>query len=880
MNKEIWEKIESIYDQAIEMDVKDRAQFVKNKADGDDVIYQQVIRMLKSDTQFMEEYPGLVSNKEKLTTNEPSILGHFKIIKKIATGGMGRVYLAQSLHADVTIQVALKTIRIELVNKDLEQKFYNEKQILSRLKHKNIASLIDAGISDDNIPYIATEWVEGKIINNYCVDNALNLHDRLNLFKQICSAVSFAHNKLIIHRDIKPDNILVDVNRQVKLLDFGIAKIVDDNNNNKQTQTQIYTPDYASPEQINGELCNVATDVYSLGVVLFEILTNSKRFDLSGLIVSEKIKAICEPKALDIQTIGSKFNIGSALFNIINKAMHVDQSRRYQSVASLAADIDNYINNRPVSAMKDSFLYKAKMFLLRNRLASILSTLIVVAVFSGLYINNNEVQKKLQEAEKSQVMLEFFQGILKSASPSQGGSTNLTVKEMFDSGIADYDFNKISDLYVQAELSSQIGQIYGQLGNQEKHKEFLSSAIKYYGENLTTSHNIDAYLRYTTDIGAAYTDNLEYKKASDYITKSLSNIKDYDLNSVHLAETYLELATIYKELNEFKDIKDKHKAKEYLDKAELLVKGTENYMVLGEIEFFKHNFGPVSVEQAMQHIKKAEQFFEKGQQGKYNPNLESARSVRANFLMRTGNYQAAAELHELVRKQTIETYGNDDFVGLITQADNLNILGQFDKSKKLLEESLLVHKQYNLAKDPPYYGSLLYTAQVMVEFQEFEKAEALFQESFDYFTKILPQGHSYLKISNGIRSELYLKSSNDKKLLKAKNQLEGYLNAETATNKLPMYFKYSLNIKLGHIYLYFKEYQKAQKYYAQAIQMTENNPSRFNQAKAYWELKTGLALSKIKAGDIGGFEDFHESKKELLNRVSNDSWYDNFFKVE
>jgi serine/threonine-protein kinase len=885
MNKETWKKIEAIFDEALAVESDKRKAFVLSRSNNEN-IFNQVMKMLRAhDDTFMENHEGLAPVViDEINQNNLKSIAHFKILKKVATGGMGRVYLAQSMISDVTIVVALKTIRIELVNNDLEKRFHNEKQILSKLQHKNIASLIDAGVSEDNIPYIATEWIDGTTINKYCQENKLKLKQRLRLFQQICSAVSFAHNKLIIHRDLKPDNILVDNNGQVKLLDFGIAKIIDDNNK-FQTQTQIYTPDYAAPEQINGELCTAVTDVYSLGILLFEILTDNKRFNLAGLTVKEKIQAICSPAKIELKKLKTDLpyslsNLDGALINIINKAMHVDQNRRYSTVDALSSDILNYLNNRPVTAMKDSFFYKTKMFLIRNKMASFLTTMVFVAIMVGQYNSNKHLKQKIKESEKTQVMLNFFQGILQSASPAQGGSTDITVKQMFDKGISNYDFARISDPYIKAELSAQIGTIYAQLGNPEKQLKYMNKALEYYSSHLTTDKNINAFLQLSTKVGASYGLNQEFDKSSNYIILALEKLETYKLNSVHLAEAYLELATNYKEMNRFKDIKDKHLAQVYLDKAEALVKNSKEFEVLGEIEFFKQDFGEIKPEESMAFIKKAEDYFAKGQKGEFNPNLQNARSVRANLLMQLGRYEEAAALHDVVRKSTIAIYGNDNFIGLITQADNLNILGKFDKSKALLEESLEVHKQYNLPKDPPYFGSKLYTAQVMIEYQEFEKAEKLFDENHNYFAKILPANHSYLKIGNSIKSELYLKSANAEKLKAAQTQLEDYLNEENSGVKLPMYFKYSLHIKLGNTNLYFKNFERAQQHYQQAKAITLSNPERFNQAKAYWELQTGLTLAKIKNGDIGGFESFHENKNTLLEKVSNDLWYDNFYIVD
>ncbi|VAW44969.1 hypothetical protein MNBD_GAMMA02-1446, partial [hydrothermal vent metagenome] len=435
MNTNNWKTIEAIYDQALALGPQDQLSFVENLAAGDQQVISQVMKMLTSQSSdFMGSYPGKFT-EAALDLAQPQMLGNFKIIKKIATGGMGRVYLAQSVSADVPIQVALKTIRVELINQDLKNKFQNEKQVLSRLQHKNIASLIDAGITENNIPYIATQWVDGLNIKQHCIEQKPSLKDRLKLFLQICDAVAFAHNNLIIHRDLKPDNILVDKHHQVMLLDFGIAKIIDDNQS-KQPQTQVYTPDYAAPEQINGQLCMATSDIYSLGVVLFELLTNTKRFDLSGLSIPDKIKAISSPKNIDIKNLSlgqplpyNLTKIKGPLENIINKAMHVEPNRRYGSVASLVSDIKNYLDNRPVKAMKDSYWYKFRMLITRNKLSSILVFFASTSAILGSVLTIKQLNEKLIEVQKSQQITDFLIDSIQASDPDLTKGKNVSVIE-------------------------------------------------------------------------------------------------------------------------------------------------------------------------------------------------------------------------------------------------------------------------------------------------------------------------------------------------------------------------------------------------------------------------------------------------------------------
>lgn len=480
-----WKKITAIYDEAIKLKDSEQKEFVKNNADGNKHLSRQVMKMLDSENiqDFMGKFPGKIK-PENIDLATPKQLGHFKILKKIATGGMGRVYLGQSITADVQIKVALKTIRIELINDDLKQKFQNEKNILSKLQHKNIASLIDAGVTENKIPYIATEWVDGQNIKNYCIDKNLSIKQRLKLFLQICEAMTFAHNKLIIHRDLKPDNILVNEQQQIKLLDFGIAKIIDENQYGS-TQTQIFTPDYAAPEQLSGQRCTAATDIYSLGIVLFELLTNSKRFNLSDMPMTEIIKIIAAPKAIKLSDIKPIFalpypfsKIDGALNTIIKKAMHPDPSRRYDSVSSLSLDVENYLGNHPIMAMKDSYWYKFKMLVLRNKISSAIILLALAITSTSFVLTIEQLNEKLLEVEKSQQVTDFLINSIQASDPDLTQGKKITLVEFLQDTKVQIQQKSFTDKKLASMLKQTIGSALTKVGQYKDAEVLLLESIK------------------------------------------------------------------------------------------------------------------------------------------------------------------------------------------------------------------------------------------------------------------------------------------------------------------------------------------------------------------------------------------------------------------
>jgi len=287
-------------------------------------------------------------------------IDNYKIISLIGRGGMGDVYLA--LDRQLHREVALKIVRRGLDTDDLVRRFQREERILASLNHPNIARLYGGGVTQDGLPYFVMEYAEGDRLDIYCEKNKLSIRERLALFRKVCAAVTYAHQRLVIHRDIKPANIRVTAEGEPKLLDFGIAKLLDPAGSPTIEATLTFaaamTPEYASPEQVLGETITTASDVYSLGVVLYKLLTRQSPYRLTTNRPDEITRAITDqtperPSTLLTQNQGSKFLRGD-LDTIVLMAMRKEPSRRYQSVAQFAADIQRHLDGLPVIARKDT----------------------------------------------------------------------------------------------------------------------------------------------------------------------------------------------------------------------------------------------------------------------------------------------------------------------------------------------------------------------------------------------------------------------------------------------------------------------------------------------------------------------------------------------
>ncbi len=300
MTNEQWQQVKDIFSVAVEVAADERDSFIEQESGGDDFIIREVRALLASD----EDAVGFIENPavavSQLIRDETALagkkIGSYLIEREIGRGGMGAVYLAERADEHFEKRVAIKLIKRGFDTDDIIRRFRHERQILAALDHPNITRLLDGGATDDGLPYLVMDYVKGLPLNRYSEEKHLSVNDRLTLFRQICSAVIYAHQNLIIHRDIKPSNILVTPDGVPKLLDFGIAKLTapDSPQTIEQHSIQLMTPEYASPEQILGQPVTTATDLYSLGVVLYELLTGRRPFRIKGDNPLEISKAITD----------------------------------------------------------------------------------------------------------------------------------------------------------------------------------------------------------------------------------------------------------------------------------------------------------------------------------------------------------------------------------------------------------------------------------------------------------------------------------------------------------------------------------------------------------------------------------------------------------
>ncbi len=568
MEAKSWQRLEEIFERALELPEAERAAYIDEASAGDSSLRKELEALLSAHQDsgsFLEEpvVEGGISQliQEQRESYKSRKIGPYRLLKKLGEGGMSRVYLAVRDDDEYQKLVALKVIPQDLDRDDLRRRFRTERQILASLDHSNIAKLLDGGTTEDGLPYFVMDYIEGVPIDEYCDRNRLSVIERLELFRTVCGAIQYAHQNLVVHRDIKASNILVTDDGIPKLLDFGIAKLLKPEAfaapvEFTATRIRPMTPSYASPEQIRGRHITTATDVYSLGVLLYKLLTGRLPYELEEKTPRQIEKAILEQEPERPSTVVSRMasvdtvstELASAgeveeppriqpgqlrrrltgdLDNIAMMALRKEPQRRYASVEMLSEDVRLHMQALPVLAHKDSLGYRAGKFIKRNRIA-IAVCAAFVALLVGFAITMTVQARRLalerdqaqHERDRAEEVVAFLQEIFSFSDPERTGSEEITAREILDRGRRRVDSELAGQPIVQASLMEAIGNVYNTLGLFDWSEESLRRALELRRENLGEN---DAQTAQSKDsLGVLLRAKGEYEEAEQLLRESLA----------------------------------------------------------------------------------------------------------------------------------------------------------------------------------------------------------------------------------------------------------------------------------------------------------------------------------------------------------------------
>lgn len=812
MQKQRWELIKALFHQASELELELREDFLRQHTAEDPMLYEQVLQMLNQDQQAGPSITQNISNslsdliEAQFGLKPGSQLGVYELESVIGEGGMGTVFLARRSDDEFKQKVAVKVIHSQSINSQTLQRFQTERQILADLNHPHIARLLDGGTTDRGVPYLVMEYIDGNPILDYCRQHKLDVEQRLQLFVQVCEAVKYAHQNLIVHRDIKPGNILVSEQGQVKLLDFGIAKILQPETfahpvSETRSELRILTPENAAPEQVLGENVTTRTDVYSLGNLLYQMLTDKNLFNMDNQNRLAIEQAICE-KMPDKPSIvvsqlsfesGSKHNhFGSLktsaqlkkrlkgdLDTIILKTLQKDPERRYQSVEQLTVDISRHLKNFPIQARPDSFPYRARKFISRNRYTVALSSLLLISAFGFMaFIVMQSAQirhqkdRALYEAETSRQITDFLIDIFQSSDPNEHAGSTLSAQDLLDNG--QQKINELSDNpRLQASLLQTMGRVYQKMAEFELALPLLEKAMHIRDTNPQTTPKEKAST--LADVADLHFELGLYAEAETYFRRSIDQYKTFtEEDDEELVSSISGLATVL-------SYQDK------LEQAQQL-----NQQVL-EIQLKK--YGPLSIQAGDAYTNLGHVFRDSGKFDEADEvlthGLEARRVSRGNMHLET-----AHSLNQLARNKTL--------------------MGRHDEALPLALEGLEIRRQI-IGKDHPEIGaSLGNLSGILFSLERYDEAEQARRESLQMMRNLFGDDHAYVSGTLNSLGHILLKK---KDLVGA---VDAYQQALDISRRImpadSTRIAYPLT-SLGIVFLQQQRYDDARKYLVEAYQI-------------------------------------------------------------
>ena len=497
MNPDRWMVVQDLVSGAVELPPKDRTAWLAAACEGDAALFTQARHMLQAyDTldYGLESAVDEVATFSAVPFQRGDRLGAYTLLDVLGQGGMGMVYRAERADHHFRQTVAIKVMRVAFGPADsLVSRFRSERQILASLSHPNIARLLDGGVTEHGLPYLVMEYIEGVELLTYARRHRLSLSQRLTLLQQIASAVQYAHSNLIVHRDLKPGNILVTPSGEVKLLDFGIAKLLEPRFEEltfveTQPADRMMTLEYASPEQVSGDRVTTATDVYGLGLLLFVLLTGQHPFRLASLSRAEAERLVCEtapmpPSAVGIATDAPQGRISRDLDRIAQKALHKQPERRYASVADLLADLERYRQGFPVLARPDSYSYRTGRFLSRHPLAVSSAAVFTVVIIGLSVVLAIQGRRATHEAASANAVSDYLVGLFENAQPDSTQGRDTSARDLLDQGTRRLDADWQGEPLVKARLLNTLGSVYYQLGDFGRARDLLTQSRELYRRN-------------------------------------------------------------------------------------------------------------------------------------------------------------------------------------------------------------------------------------------------------------------------------------------------------------------------------------------------------------------------------------------------------------
>ncbi len=796
-----WEQIESIINSVLMLPVEARVKYVEDQCGEDTELKKEVIDYLSSIensddffneislaqdailTQFIRDKKESGSNSSLLGTT----IDKYKIIQLISHGGMGTVFLAERCDGVFKRKVALKLIRHGMDTPDNISRFERERSILAGLNHPNIAGLIDGGVTKSGLPYLVMEYVDGMPLDEYCDHNHLSVRQRIKLVITVCDAVQYAHNNMIIHRDLKPANILVNCSGNVKILDFGIAKLLEEGLKSGPAITQatqsLMTPNYASPEQMLGQTITTATDTYSLGVILYKLLSGCSPFNLQNTsivkqqqIISNKVP--CTPSrcfsAMELEKKEELSNLRSTtpvkLYNelktdidaITSKALRKEIVARYQTADTLSEDLTRYLFNLPVLAHKGTFRYKAKKLVLRKYkiIAAAAAVLLAVTSFSIFHtksITTERNQAQTEAAKAAQITSLLFD-LFKASEPGEALGDTITAQELLQRALLRADLLSEQPI-LQAQMYSVIGRIYYQLGNFTDSYSLLEESVNIYTREYGPDHIETASVM--AGLGALLGAQGDFNSAEILLNRALGI---YNKNSTAdvsmLASIQSDLGYILRRQGDFEEAE-----KLFRSSSELLNRhfGPNHIQTanvrnsLGSILFNKGNY------QEAEEIYRSVLATRLELLGGFHPDIAQSKSSLGALLMNLGHFEEAEELFLDAYQIRYNSLGKTHPNTLLT-LNNLAILkrdrGLLDESKLLFEEVLA----YRLQTLGEKHASTAMTWFSMGELQLMKnnpaEARILLEKALPVFEYAFSPAHSFYLRTKMTIGQTYIAENN------------------------------------------------------------------------------------------------------------------------